>query len=178
MANKSMSFLKITDPKKRDVIVNEFLKTRQNIQRNFLSECLGDLSTQYELSKLFKPVTDMQKDLKEGLVSELKPIREGTKNIPKAITFPQFPSIKAYYDDGEEEEDVIIGDIGEQYLRKFATVSGADKTFGLRDKDGKFYIRNKEAKIKENNIIVGNKEYTGTPGLWELIVARSPDDKI
>ena len=167
-----MSFLKITVPKKIDFIVNEFLKTTQNIQQNFLSECVGDLSTQYELSKLFKSVTDMQKDLKEGLVSEIKPIREGMKNVPKAITFPQFPSITDYDDDdGEEEEDVFIGDIAEQYLRKFATVSGADKTFGLRDKDGKFYIGNKEAKIKETSIIVGNKEYAGTPGLWELIVA-------
>ena len=25
---------------------------------------------------------------------------------------------------------------------------------------------------------MSNKEYAGTPGLWELIVARSPDDKI
>ena len=172
-----MSFLKITDPKTRDFIVKEFLKTRQNIQQNFLSERVGDLSTQYELSKLIKPVTDMQKDLK-GLVSELKSIREGMKNLPKAITFSQVPSITAYDDDddGEEEENVFIGDIAEQYLRKFATVSGADKTFGLRDKDGKFYIGNKEAKIKENNIIVGNKEYAGTPGLWEQIVARTPDD--
>ena len=54
----------------------------------------------------------------------------------------------------------------------------ADKTFGLRDKNGKFYIGNKEAKIKENNIIGGDKEYAGTPGLWELIVARYPDDEI
>ena len=162
-----MSFLKITDPKKRDFIVNEFLKTRQNIQQNYLSERVGDLSTDHELSKLFKPVTDMQKDLKEGLVSELKPITEGMKNLTKAITFPQFPCITAYDDDddGEEEEDVFIGDIAEEYLRKFATVSGANKTFGLRDKDGRFYIGNTEAKIKKNNIIVGDKEYTGTPGL-------------
>ena len=90
----------------------------------------------------------MQKDLKEGLVSELKPIREGMINLQKAITFPQFPSITAYDDDGEDVEDVFIGDIAEQYLRKFDTVSGADKTFGLRDKDGKFYIGNKEAKMK------------------------------
>ena len=178
MANKNMSFLKITDHKKRGVIGNEFLKTRQNIQQNFLSERVGDLSTQYELSKLFKPVTDMQQYLKEGLVSELKPIREGMKNLPKAITFTQFPSVTAYDEVGEAEEDVFIGDIAEQYLRKFATVSGADKTFGLRDKDGKFYIGKKEEKIKENNIIVGDKEYVDTPGLWELIVARSPDDKI
>ena len=90
-----MTFLKITDPKKRDFIVSEFLKTRQNIQHNFLSERVGDLSTQYELSKLFKPVTDMQKDLKEGIVSQLKPIREGIKNLPKAITFPNLRSKQA-----------------------------------------------------------------------------------
>ena len=68
------------------------------------------------------------------------------KNYPKAITFPQFPSITAYDDDGEEEENLFIGDIVEQYLRKFASKSGTDKTFRLRDKDGKFYIGNKEAK--------------------------------
>ena len=103
-----MSFLKNTDPKKRDFIVDEFLKTRQNIQKNFLSERVGDLSTQYELSKLFKPVMYMQKDLKEGLVSGIEPIREGLQNLPKAITFPKFPSITAYNNDGEEEEDVFI----------------------------------------------------------------------
>ena len=75
--------------------------------------------------------------------------------------------ITAYDNDDEEEVDVFIGDIAEQYLRKFASTSGAEKTFGLRDKDGKFYIGNKEAKIKEN-----------TPGLWERIVATTPDDTI
>ena len=33
------------------------------------------------------------------------------KNLPKVITFPQFSSITAYDDDGEEEEDVVMGDI-------------------------------------------------------------------
>ena len=167
------SFLKNTDPKKRDFIVNDFHNTRHIIQQNFLSERVGDLRKQYELSKLFKTVfTDKQKDVR-GLVSELKPIREGMKNLPKAITFLQFPSITAYGDDGEEEEDVFIGDFAKQYLRKFASKSGTDKTFGLRDKNGKFYIGNKAAKIKENNIIVVDKEYAVTPRLCELIVATT-----
>ena len=173
-----MAFLQTTDPKKRYFIVSEFLKTRQNIQQNFLSERVGNLSTQYEHSKLLIPVADLQKDLEDGLVSELNPIREGIKNLPKAITFKQFPSITAYDNDGEEEEDVFIGDIDEQYLRKFAFKSVTDKTFGLRDLDGKFYIGKKEAIINENNIIVGEKENAGTPGLWEIIVATTPDDKI
>ena len=63
-------------------------------------------------------------------------------------------------------------------MRKFATVSVANKTFGLRDKDGKFYIGNKKAKIKENNIITDEKEDAGTPGLWEVIVATTSDCKI
>ena len=104
------------------------------------------MNTQYELSKLFKPVTDTQKDLKEGLVSELKPIREGMNNLPKSVTFPQFPSITAYDDDGDEEVGVLIGDIAEQYLGNFASVADADKTFGLWDKNGKFYNENTEAK--------------------------------
>ena len=33
-------------------------------------------------------------------------------------------------------------------------------------------------KIKENNIIVGNRECAGIPGLRQLIVTRSPDDTI
>ena len=68
-----------------------------------MSERVRDLSTQYELSNLFKPVTDRQKVLKEGLVSELKPIREGMKSLPKAIILPQFPSITAYDVNSEEE---------------------------------------------------------------------------
>ena len=46
----------------------------------------------------------MQKELKEGLVRKIKSIREGMKTLQKAITFPHFPSIASYDDDGEEEE--------------------------------------------------------------------------
>ena len=78
-------------------------------------------------------------------------------NLPKAVAFSQFPSITAYDDDDEEQMDVLIADITEQCLRKFPSASGADKTFGFLDKDGMFYIGNKEAKIKETNIIVGDR---------------------
>ena len=61
---------------------------------------------------------------------------------------------------------------------KVASKFDTDNTFGLRDKDSKFYIDNREAKINENNLIIGDKEYAGTPGLWEHIVAATPDDKI
>ena len=73
---------------------------------------------------------------------------------------------------------MFIGDIAEQYWRKFASKSSRDKTFGLRNKDGKFYIGNKDAKIKQNNILVRDKKFAGTPALWDLIVATTSDYKI
>jgi len=48
-----MSFLKISDPKKRDFIVEEFLKTKKNIQDSYFSERLGDIDIHEEMSKLF-----------------------------------------------------------------------------------------------------------------------------
>ena len=45
------------------------------------------------------------------------------KNLPKAITFPQFLPIIAYVDDDEEEVDVFIGDItfADRQCEKFST---------------------------------------------------------
>ena len=81
-----MSFLKIKDPIKRDLIVAEFLKTKKNIQEKFITECLGDISAQREISKLFKPITETQKDIKESLVSELRPIKRKLKRTTGGST--------------------------------------------------------------------------------------------
>ena len=178
-----MSFLKISDPKKRNLIVEQYLKTKRNIKENFLSERLGDISEQRELSKLFKPITESQKDVKQSLLYELKPIRENLKDLPAAITFPQLQAIAGPPAEEEEEEDLdtsglYIGEIAEQYLRQFASRQEVDKTFGLYDKDGEFYIGNSPITISDNNITVRGREYVGTPGLWELLIMREPDDSI
>ena len=62
-------------------------------------------------------------------------------------------------------------------MRKFAT-KDADKTYGMFDKDGHFYIGDQQIGVIDNNLVVGDKEYQGTPGLWELIIMKKPDDSI
>ena len=168
-----MSFLKISDPVKRDAIVKEYLDLKKNIRDNLLSERTGEMEAQSELTKFFKPITETQKATAKEITEELKPIKEGIEKIPQAITFPAFPSI-----DTSKEEILKLGPVAEKYLRKFATKSEADKTFGIYDEGRKFYIGDKPVFIKDNNIIVDNEEYMGTPGLWELIVAKKPDKQI
>ena len=173
-----MSFLKISDPVKRYSIVKEYLDLKKNIRDNLLSERTGEQQLQTDLSKFFKPITETQKATARDITEELKPIKEGIENLPQAITFPAYPSIQA----PEEEETFValyfIGDIAESYLRKFTTKAEADRTYELYDRIGGFYIGNKPVVIKENNIVVENEEYKGTPGLWELIVSKNPEKDI
>ena len=169
-----MSFLKIEDPNKRDEIVKEFLALKNRIKDNFRKERLGEIETQRDLTKLFKPVTETQKAATKEITEELKPIKEGIEKLPQAIKFPAYPSIEAFEEPIEGEDVQVIGNIASEYLKKFATKDEADTTFGLRDKNGKFYIGNKPAEIVYNDLIVGKYEYDGTPGLWELIVMKNP----
>ena len=160
-----MSFLKITEPKKRDLIVAEFLKTRKNIQRNQLAERLGEQDAMAGFTRQFKPITDVQKDISQNILSEIK-------TIPKAIDLPRtYPAIEGV--DAPE----MIGPIVVSYLRKFAT-KDADKIYGIYDNKGTFYIGDTRIDIIDDNIIVGEKEYQGTPGLWELITMKLPNDQV
>ena len=164
-----MSFLKISDPVKRDQTVKEYLELKKNIRGNLLSEKTGEQQLQTDLSKIFKPITETQKATVKEITEELKPIKEGIESLPQAITFPAYPSIEASKEKETFVEPYFIGDIAESYLRKFTTKAEADRTYGLYDRKGKFYIGNKPVVIKENNIVVEDEEYEGTPSLWELI---------
>jgi len=82
-----MSFLKITDPAKRDFIVQEYLKTKDNVRKNYITERIGELGAQRELTKFFKPVIesqkavakDLSKEVTQPITSALLPITEGVR---------------------------------------------------------------------------------------------------
>ena len=175
-----MSFIKVTDPRKREELIKDFIETRKKIKDNFMSRKVGEIEYQTGLTKLFKPVTETQKATAkeiteaqkataEKITSELLPIKEGIERLP-AITFPAYPTLNL-----PKEDKQNIGPIATNALKKFLKKDEADKTYGLRDENGKFYIGNKLAVIVNNDLVVGKYEYDGTPGLWELIVSKTPD---
>ena len=176
-----MSFLKITDPKKREAMIRDYTETRKRIKDNLIAEKVRKMETQTELSKLFKPITETQKTTAKEIMEtqktatkeiteELKPIKEGIEKLP-AITFPAYPSVNL-----PKEEIQTIGEVATDALGKFLRKDEADKTYGLRDENNKFYIGNKLVVIDGNDLTVGKYEYEGTPGLWELITSKKPDE--
>ena len=176
-----MSFIKVTDPRKREELIKDFIETRKRIKDNFIARKVGEIEYQTGLTKLFKPVTetqkatakeitDAQKATAEKITSELIPIKEGLKKIPD-ITFPTYPAVEM-----TKEEIEKLGPIATDALIKLASKKGIDKSFGLTVKNKKLHIGDKPITIKDNNIIIDGEEYTGTPGLWELIISQNPQE--
>ena len=161
-----MSFLKISDPLKRDAIVKEYLKLKKNIHDNLLSERIGEQQLQTDLSKFYKPITETQKTTAREITEELKPIREGIEKLPEAIQ----PIVKATEEE-EEDDEKLIGEIAKDYLN----MELRDKKFGIRKEKGHHYIGNKHVIVKNNDIIITKtgEKLEGTRGLWELIMSKN-----
>ena len=78
----------------------------------------------------------------------------------------------------QEQRKKILGPIASEAFEKYTTSEGADKVFGMVKKDKYYYIGDKPIKIKDDNIIIDDKEYIGTEGLWELIISKEPQEGI
>ena len=169
-----MSFLKISDPLKRDSIVKEYLELKKKIRDNFLSERIGEQQLQTDLSKFYKPITETQKAATREITEGLKPIREGIEKLPEAIQ-PLGKATEEEEDEEEEEEEEeeeLVGEIAYEFLNK----PFSDKTFGIRKEKGHHYIGNQHVIIKDNDIFLPkyNERFEGTTGLWGLIMSKNP----
>ena len=181
-----MSFIKVKDPRKREELVRDFIETRKRIKDNFIARKVGEAEYQTGLTKLFKPVTetqkattkeitDAQKATAEKITSELLPIKEGLENLPILTSIKEGEPIPAV-EMTQEQRKKILGPIASEAFEKYTTLEGADKVFGMVKKDKYYYIGDKPIKIKGDNIIIDDKEYTGTDGLWELIISNNPQE--
>ena len=165
-----MSFLKISDPLKRDAIVKEYLELKKKIKSNFLSERIGEQQLQTDLSKFYKPITETQKATAREITEGLKPIREGIEKLPEAIQ--PFGEEEEEEEEEKEEEDESVGEIAKDYL----SMEFRDKKFGIRKEKGHHYIGKTHVIIKDNDIVIPEtgERLEGTTGLWELIMSKNP----
>ena len=174
-----MSFIKVKDPRKREELVRDFIETRKRIKDNFMARKVGEAEYQTGLTKLFKPVTETQKatakeiteaqkTATEKITQGLLPIQEGLEKLPVAISFPQYQAIEKY----KKEKN-----LGVEVIKALNYIKPEEKTtFGMYFKDGDFRIGDKKVDIKGDNIKIGDKEYIGTSGLWDLIMNEDPQN--
>ena len=176
-----MSFIKVKDPRKREELIRDFIETRKRIKDNFVARKVGEIEYQTGLTKLFKPVTetqkatakeitDAQKATAEKFTSELLPIKEGIEGLPGAISFPTFPALEM-----TEEELIKIGPIARKYIQ--SNLGRTTTRAGIYSEDDNLKIGYRPVKIENDDIIINDERFRGTPGLWELITSNNIPEK-
>ena len=187
-----MSFLKISDPLKRDAIVKEYLELKKKIRGNLLSERIGEQQLQTDLSKFYKPITETQKTTTREITEGLKPISEGLKTVRKEVhdipgIVSDMEAVKKYgkekqekqekqedEEDEEEEEDEEDLGISPKY---FLDQPNNDEKFGIYKVKSRYYIGDKRVIFEDDDIIIKEtgERFVGTAGLWGLITSKDPD---
>ena len=176
-----MSFIKVKDPRKREELIRDFIETRKRIKDNFVAKKVGEIEYQTGLTKLFKPVTetqkatakeitDPQKATAEKITQELLPIKESIEKLPGAISFPTYPALEL-----SKEELIKIGPIARKYIQ--SNLGRTTTRAGIYSEDDNLKIGYRPVKIENDDIIINDERFKGTPGLWELITSNNIPEK-
>ena len=147
-----MSFLDITDAKKRDKIVADYVATIRKIKERNENEKLVGLSKTAELEQTFQPIIKSQEASTEKISQAIAPLKEKIQNLDKS---------SLEYEEGSQLERLIhrikIGD------------KTVDSTFGITFTNRGAFIGKTPIRFEGDDIIIEGRRYPGTEGLWILI---------
>ena len=149
------------DPKKRDSFMKEYLETIKRIKDRNMNERISDNVRKQELAEQFAPITENQEKMKHEILKNLEPIKEDIITIKEE-------AIKT------EKKDT--GTFEKDYWQKYSMRDdNIDTNFGIKfNPNHEAFIGNTPISFDNDDIIIYNEVYEGTPGLWELITDKYP----
>src|SRR5436190_5941281 len=142
-------------------IKEELIRTAEQIRKKYRALKRGKESIEEERVESLKPVIEPLK----GLVGMVKSSVSNT-SLPVA----HIPEIEA-------APHMKIGNVASHYLSMHMSKGKhreGDTTYGVRYEGRNYKIGNKQVLINGNDLVINGVTYKGTPGLWELIVSKTP----
>ena len=179
-----MSFLNITDARKRNEIVAEYLAVKKKIKNNDYNERIGNFSEQRTIEKSLDPVVQSTNASTEAITKQLLPIEKGIIEINKKMERndkkikeepEEKPIVKQESEESSDSEhDDDDENEWERVMDRFSN-DKKDKYFGIVRHKNKYRMGNKTILMKGGDIIVDDTAYKSTPGLWSLIMYKKPN---
>ena len=153
-----MAFIDIKDPKRREQIVQDYIKNLNEIHDRVENEKVQGLTQRREIAKVFQPIVQATEKSSNQITSEIKNLQQSN---PK------------------EENDKPNRPTSLQYFFTQYSKSKLDPYFGIQERPGGVYVMGeKEVMIDEqDNIILddGRTVFKGTKGLWRLVMENKPE---
>jgi hypothetical protein len=159
-------FIQIDDPKKRDKIVEDFLKTRKNIKQNFEQDRISNIGFREETQKLFKPITESITKQKASQKENMTILAHNQGKI-----FQKLKELPAKF--------ITENELIKRYLNDPKGKSNAGYSIRFDTKTNQYTIGNQVIKFDNNFMEIAGHRYEATEGLMELLTKKDPDmDKI
>ena len=163
-----MSFYRITNPKKRDAMVADYIATVKRIKERNLNERLGELAHQSELDETLNPIIKSNEKTSTAITNELKPLKKEIQDLNKHLRGRDLivRGRKRHYEEEEHDDDDGVGGRRDMYFG----IHGSLDEGGYRLGDKRITVD------QERNIHIEDEIYKGTPGLWKLIFRVNPKE--
>ena len=158
-----MSFFSISDPVEREKVVQDYEKLKKEIREKNEDRKMSGQNRNRMLQETFHPVVKAQTDMAEKIVKsleEINPIKQEKIHIPS----------KKRRLDSEYEQGPLTNAYRNKYMNRDDDI---DTSFGINFVDGEPFIGSTPIKIEDDDIIIYNEVYQGTPGLWTLITEKN-----
>ena len=150
-----MAFIDITDPHERDKIVSDYIATVKNIHQKTEDEKAQGLHRNIELTKVFNPVIQATEQSATKITDEIKKNRSA-EETKKELWKPGF---------AKSAVDYYLG------------LKSKDEYYGIQKAVRGYVMGNKNVAIDDqSNIVIDDVSYPATPGLWELIMLKDPQN--
>ena len=162
------SFMDIKDRVKRKAVIKDYISTVKRLKRRYEDEKLGSLARQAELEEQWEPIVKSQDRVTEKITKELEPIKDEIVNLRESLEHqPQAGPSSSSSDD--------LGPRAKRFINRNKVQDPTlDRSFGIRytiAQNGPV-IGNTPITFRGDDIVIGNKVYIGTRGLWSLITDK------
>ena len=165
-----MSFLNITDSKKRDAIVSDYLATVKRLQQKNLNEKAQDLVRRDDIERALEPVVRSTGKSTEAITKELIPIKDEIRALNERLETRENDHVMQEQDEVNEldvDDDETTPNIVQTYYQKVSREK-LDKYFGVIMEGSRYKMGDKYVHVKGSDLVVDGKNYIGTQGLWSL----------
>ena len=151
-----MAFIDIKNPKERDKIVQDYIETVRDVKQKSEDDKAKGLQRQIQIEKVFTPVVQATKESTEKITEEIKKnraVKEGDKGYWKS-------------------------DFSKSAIDYYLNLkTNKDPYYGIQKRDGGYVMGDKDVVIDEqSNIHIDGDTFRATPGLWELIMLKNPEN--
>jgi len=154
----------------------ELLESANEIREKYRALKRGKFLEAEERFQTFQPLIEPLQELKNIAQDNKNSEQEIIPFKPQQLLAPKTPSrIPILNTTPSTPLKLDFGILASKYLSNYLRKNNiTDSTYGLRREDDKFYIGNKEVEIANDDIVIDDKFYKGTKGLWELLTLKEP----